>query len=532
MDNYPQMPITLTLTNQTLLRLLIHLLLWLTAFSTFASPVDHITTKLTDHLGGVMVGAHRGCATLGVPENSLEALKRCIEMGVDIVEADIRLSQDGTLMVIHDDTLNSATNYGPGWVHYNANAPTNNEVSAHSVADLKSLNLIDEVGNPTAERIPTLAEFLIAAKGNILVQIDKWSPELLPNIYGELIATDTFDHALLVGFKSYDETVIDFGTTIDNFIYMPGLHRDLDKSYLAGQPIGTYISEFNSGYDPNLYLAFYKTEHDDVFPHINQIIAGGRRVYVATSSSNTSAGHDDLASLADPDNGWGWHIDRGISMLLTGYPGILLSYLHSEWQYEHAHDIIYSVLPDGNIQCASYDGINCLLSTAVSALNVDNITPLVCGPAHTLVLGFSGYDTPGHWCADLQFKMKARSGVSTGWLYAENTPYRINVHGDIECASYDGVSCLNGVPVVELDPSILNPLTCGDVHRELFGYSGYDTSQHWCRELAELHGLTIDEQILFEQPPVNIPLPIYSPALLWSLLILIQVYCPRVRAAG
>jgi glycerophosphoryl diester phosphodiesterase len=50
------------------------------------------------------VVAHRAKG-VGAPENSREAVRRCIEAGVPVVDIDLRRSRDGHLFVIHDGTL-------------------------------------------------------------------------------------------------------------------------------------------------------------------------------------------------------------------------------------------------------------------------------------------------------------------------------------------------------------------------------------------------------------------------------------------
>ena len=57
----------------------------------------------------VIVVSHRG-DWRNAPENSLQAIKNCITMGVDMVEIDIRETKDGHLVVIHDKTLDRTTN--------------------------------------------------------------------------------------------------------------------------------------------------------------------------------------------------------------------------------------------------------------------------------------------------------------------------------------------------------------------------------------------------------------------------------------
>jgi len=48
--------------------------------------------------------AHRGAAALG-PENTLEAFRRAVELGVDFVEFDVLDLTDGTLVLPHSDDL-------------------------------------------------------------------------------------------------------------------------------------------------------------------------------------------------------------------------------------------------------------------------------------------------------------------------------------------------------------------------------------------------------------------------------------------
>jgi len=55
------------------------------------------------------VVAHRGDSA-HFPENTLEAFISACRMGVDVIETDVHLSKDGTLVIWHDDTLDRNTN--------------------------------------------------------------------------------------------------------------------------------------------------------------------------------------------------------------------------------------------------------------------------------------------------------------------------------------------------------------------------------------------------------------------------------------
>lgn len=56
----------------------------------------------------LVVVAHRAKG-VGAPESSREAVRRCIEAGVPVVDIDLRRSRDGHLFVIHDGTLQRTT---------------------------------------------------------------------------------------------------------------------------------------------------------------------------------------------------------------------------------------------------------------------------------------------------------------------------------------------------------------------------------------------------------------------------------------
>jgi glycerophosphoryl diester phosphodiesterase len=57
----------------------------------------------------VLVVAHRGDSMVA-PENTLSAFRSAVREGAHYVELDARLSADGTLYVLHDETLDRTTN--------------------------------------------------------------------------------------------------------------------------------------------------------------------------------------------------------------------------------------------------------------------------------------------------------------------------------------------------------------------------------------------------------------------------------------
>lgn len=95
----------------------------------------------------MIVIGHRGCAALE-PENTLRAFRRAIALGCDYVETDVRLTRDGHLVLMHDETVNRTTN-GQG-----------------KVADL-TFEQIRSLDAGKGERVPTLVELLEAIAGKV-----------------------------------------------------------------------------------------------------------------------------------------------------------------------------------------------------------------------------------------------------------------------------------------------------------------------------------------------------------------------------
>ena len=72
------------------------------------------------------VVAHRGDSK-NYPENTLEAFRSAVGMGIDVVETDVHLSKDGVLVIWHDPTLERNTD-GRG------------TVESHTLGELKALD--------------------------------------------------------------------------------------------------------------------------------------------------------------------------------------------------------------------------------------------------------------------------------------------------------------------------------------------------------------------------------------------------------
>ena len=55
-----------------------------------------------------LAAAHRG-HSIEYPENTLEAYRKAIELGIDMIECDVNITRDGKLVMMHDSTLDRTT---------------------------------------------------------------------------------------------------------------------------------------------------------------------------------------------------------------------------------------------------------------------------------------------------------------------------------------------------------------------------------------------------------------------------------------
>lgn len=101
------------------------------------------------------VWAHRG-ASHYAPENTLVAFQKAVSMGADGIELDVQMTQDGELVVIHDEKIDRTSN-GKGYV------------KDYTLEKLKTYDFRNGFLPYKEEKIPTLAEVYELIKPTHLV---------------------------------------------------------------------------------------------------------------------------------------------------------------------------------------------------------------------------------------------------------------------------------------------------------------------------------------------------------------------------
>lgn len=262
----------------------------------------------------VFVVAHRGDWRYA-PENSIAAIEHSIAVGVDVVELDLQLTRDSVLIVMHDATLNRTTT-GKG------------RVADWTLDSIRTLKLKNGCGIRTKHAVPTLEEALLAAKGRVLVNLDK------ADRYFDLVApvlerTGTTRQIVMKGSKPADEVLALYGKYLDEVIYMPIVNLDSEN---AAELMQDYISDLK----PAAYELLYAQAEDTAMPlRMRDTLRGQALIWYNTLWDTVCGGHDDDLSLEDPDAAFGYLIDTlGARIIQTDRAEHLLSYLRQRGLHE------------------------------------------------------------------------------------------------------------------------------------------------------------------------------------------------------
>lgn len=264
---------------------------------------------LSGDTSSVLVVAHRGDWRFA-PENSIAAIEHSIGTGVDIVELDLQMTRDSILIVMHDSKLDRTTT-GKG------------RVSDWTLDSIRTLKLKNGASIRTKHSVPTLEEALIAAKGKVLVNLDK-ADRYFDLVMPVLEKTGTARQIIMKGSKPADEVLEFYGQYLDEVIYMPVVNLDREN-----------VSDLMDGYmerlKPAAYELVYARAGDDAMPAMmRRQLHGKALIWYNTLWDTLCGGHDDDMALEDPDAAYGYLIDTlGARIIQTDRAEYLLEYLRN-----------------------------------------------------------------------------------------------------------------------------------------------------------------------------------------------------------
>ncbi len=260
--------------------------------------------------GKVSVISHRG-DWRNTPENSIRAIQNCIDLGVNMVEIDIKNTKDNELILLHDKTLDRTTT-GKG-------LPQD-----YTLAEIKQMRLRNGAGVATSHQIPTLEEAMIVAKGKIWVNIDK-GYDYFDLVEKVLEKTGTTQQVLIKAGLPYQKVVAENKAVLDKLFFMPIID-------MANPDAMTMVEEYIKNMQPKAFEVCF-TQIDQALQNVlDRIQKSGSKVWINTLWPSLCAGLNDDRAVEEnqQDSIWGKVIEMGASFIQTDRPKELVNYLRNQ----------------------------------------------------------------------------------------------------------------------------------------------------------------------------------------------------------
>ena len=260
--------------------------------------------------GKVSVISHRG-DWRNTPENSIRAIQNCIDLGVNMVEIDIKKTKDNELILLHDKTLDRTTT-GKG-------LPQD-----YTLAEIKQMRLRNGAGVATSHQIPTLEEAMIVAKGKIWVNIDK-GYDYFDLVEKVLEKTGTTQQVLIKAGLPYQKVVAENKAVLDKLFFMPIID-------MANPDAMTMVEEYIKNMQPKAFEVCF-TQIDQALQNVlDRIQKSGSKVWINTLWPSLCAGLNDDRAVEEnqQDSIWGKVIEMGASFIQTERPKELVNYLRNQ----------------------------------------------------------------------------------------------------------------------------------------------------------------------------------------------------------
>ena len=260
--------------------------------------------------GKVSVISHRG-DWRNTPENSIRAIQNCIDLGVNMVEIDIKKTKDNELILLHDKTLDRTTT-GKG-------LPQD-----YTLAEIKQMRLWNGAGVATSHQIPTLEEAMIVAKGKIWVNIDK-GYDYFDLVEKVLEKTGTTQQVLIIAGLPYQKVLAENKAVLDKLFFMPIID-------MANPDAMTMVEEYIKNMQPKAFEVCF-TQIDQALQNVlDRIQKSGSKVWINTLWPSLCAGLNDDRAVEEnqQDSIWGKVIEMGASFIQTDRPKELVNYLRNQ----------------------------------------------------------------------------------------------------------------------------------------------------------------------------------------------------------
>lgn len=261
--------------------------------------------------------AHRGARSLA-PENTLAAARKGLEIGADLWELDVAMTQDGELVVLHDDTLERTSNVA-------AVFPSRRSAPVHlfTLAELRQLDF----GSWFIEKDPFRQ---IAAGAISPAELEKFRGEPIPTLREALLFTREHQWRVNVEIKDASNTPPD-ASIVEKTVAL------IEELGMTAQVL---ISSFNHGYIQKvktlqpvlLTAALVETAHPDPAGLLRRL---GAQAYNPAARAITATairplrdqGYDVYIYTVNDEAALKTLVEAGASGIFTDFPQLLKAVL-------------------------------------------------------------------------------------------------------------------------------------------------------------------------------------------------------------
>ena len=235
-----------------------------------------------------LVSAHRGGPYPDFPENAIETFQNIADQIPTIIECDISMTNDSVLILLHDKTLDRTTT-GSG------------NVIDWTYDEVRDLSLIDNDGDTTAFRIPTLDEALSWGKGKVLFTLDVKRGVPYEKVISAVEKYNATSYAAIITYRIQDAE------------YVYSMNPAIMISVSAGD-VGALEQITKSGIPPKNLLGFVGTREPEIV-HYEKLQKLGIKTILGT------LGNLDKSAIAKGDDSiYLTYIKNGANIIATDRP--------------------------------------------------------------------------------------------------------------------------------------------------------------------------------------------------------------------
>ncbi|KXT85289.1 glycerophosphodiester phosphodiesterase family protein [Streptococcus panodentis] len=257
----------------------------------------------------VLIAVHRGSSAGNIVENTIPAYEASLQMGGDIVEADVFKTSDDKLYHFHNGMERK-------------NFQKDFDIRRLSSQELKDLAYCNSNLSAISYPVEKLEDTLRYFKGRCLINIDRaWD---FFSLVCDLVKKEEMVNQVILKGPLEEETLRFFAEEETKFLFMPKISKlsqlELLKQYPDVNIIGVEIKAETEADD------FYQTEN------IQKLKEANLCVWINALTMNDEkklfAGHDDNVSiLKSEDEGWGILLEKGADIIQTDWPSLVSQYL-------------------------------------------------------------------------------------------------------------------------------------------------------------------------------------------------------------